>query len=831
MTPGLHLDETWMWHPSFSEEHKDTAGLLVHFRKSFTLDGQPPSSLRIQITADTRYKLYLNRSLVNYGPVKGDEHLWFYDEIDIASYLHPGENTVAVVVLRFFHSTPYAPSFPRLPTGGLRIVSAGPKDCHAADQLCSGASWVTAIDPWTVFRVDEPEDDFLHVYEHARRAGGNAETWKWVNAQVQAVRTSTGNSAPWNLSPRMIPPMEGEKKLLCSIRNVRSPFSDEKWRALLIPQGGYPLALRLPPGSFHQLDLEASAHVTAFIKLRFQRSGSSGSRVILTYSESYEDEPRMIPYLRSKGHRLDDTKSLYGPKDIYDLEGPLTPDSPLCDGSSFEHEIVAPFHWRTFRFIRLSIEVGSDELVFQGFEMETANYPLNVKAAVETYDDDVSAALWSTSLRTLKNCMHDCYEDCPFYEQLQYAMDTRSSILFTYCTSADDRLARQAITQIHNSFQPAHGLTCSRSPSHKRQMIPHFSLYWVLTLCDHFTFFGDGNFIKQFLPVADAVLGYFEGRIHPSLGLVVCDLKPGIWNFIDWAEAWRPYGIPPSVEKSGISTYTNLLYAHTLKSLATVVSALGRSSMGEEYLARAQARIQAVREHCFDGEFFTDSLVPEADKSVDYSQHSQVWAVLSGAVDQEHGRQLLRRCLAPGAEFVPASVSMAFYSLRALSHVGGDLYDETFHSFWTPWREQLALGVTTWEEDSVSQRSDCHAWGSAPIYEFITEVAGIRPLRAGWSAVLFRPRTGLYPKFSATVPIRRVEDGSASTISVAWETQKANGTIHISLTFNMEKGIILPVYVELPGEPIRLVDSTSHHLSFIVKSTLTQREPTINGHV
>ena len=50
-----------------------------------------------------------------------------------------------------------------------------------------------------------------------------------------------------------------------------------------------------------------------------------------------------------------------------------------------------------------------------------------------------------------------------------------------------------------------------------------------------------------------------------------------------------------------------------------------------------------------------------------------------------------------------------------------------------PWRQMLALGLTTWAEKPEPTRSDCHAWSAHPNFDLLATVAGIEPARGGVS--------------------------------------------------------------------------------------------------
>ncbi|KAF2025712.1 hypothetical protein EK21DRAFT_103758 [Setomelanomma holmii] len=778
------LQSHWVWVPDWidSSSH-NTAGRLVDFTRKFELNTTPTKAI-IHFSADTRYKLYVNGERIAVGPARSSPGIWYYDTLDIARHLRVGNNQVRFLVIRYFPATRSAMPFVRTAYPGLTAIGSIELDGAKSIDLGTGDDWVAQVDESVRFPMGLIDDVFLHIYERIAPTTSSAP----VKIKNYGIKTLNGELAPWRLRPRAIPMPEQTHVGVSNIQICTSAATDEQWATYLLNAG----SLSLFAGSTHILEVQADVHSTAFLRWTF-RATASPSRIKLkaTYSEGYELEPRSYPFFRTKADRLDAKNGK--------IIGPF--DEVLFDLPSTEAVTYEPFWFRTFRVMRLEVEVGPEPVEMLSFSAEQVNYPLDVKSSWSEPGDPDSEDIWDVSIRTMRNCMFDGYSDCPFYEQLQYGGDSYPVGLFHYLLSGDDRLMRQAISNFASSITPE-GLTQSRFPSQIPQIIVGFSLYWILAISKHHLFFGDTLYTRSFLPRIDGVLDFYDRQID-ALGLV-SGFPEDVWQFVDWVTTWGATdehpdkGVPTSGRKTNRHTFFSLLYAHVLEQTAKLVRDVGRPGHAVEYEARAEDVLKAVRKHCYDGKFFTDSTSDMAD-DLSYSQHCQVFAVISGAAAAEDQARILRESRTQ-PHFLKCSYFMQFYALRAHAIAGDDEYESVWPTVWDPWRKMLKNNMTTWEEDDVRQRSDCHAWGSVPIYEYCMELAGVQPIAPRCSKILFKPRLRLSEAVTAKVAL-----GPDNLATVSWTTG-ADGTRHVELT--LEKPI--EVVSQLPQGTCKEHGKISH---------------------
>jgi hypothetical protein len=353
--------------------------------------------------------------------------------------------------------------------------------------------------------------------------------------------------------------------------------------------------------------------------------------------------------------------------------------------------------------------------------------------------------------------------DCPFYEQLQYGGDTRIQMLVSLFTAGDASLMRSGIVMLDSS-RNADGLQYSRAPSALVQYIPGFSLWWIGMVHDYLMYIDDPRFVKQMLPGVRAVLNYFAGfqKESGSLG------KVPFWIYADWVKAW-PTGAAPD-DPTGSSSVFDLHLSMAYDWAADLEKSVGNAGLADADRAQAAKLKAFVVKNDWDA---GRGLFADQPSHRTWSQHAQTLAILSHAVPPAQGKAIYEKMMAD-TSLEPASIYYRAYLNAALREVGlGDRYLEMLE----PWRRILKSGLTTWAETEDPSRSDCHAWGASPNFEFLRTVAGIDSLAPGFARVRVAPSLGKLTQVHARMPhpkgeieVQMVKSGAKLTADVTLPT-------------------------------------------------------------
>lgn len=692
--PPEEITEKQIW-------HGDLGNRFAYFRCDKTLPAG--CALTLDITANSRYRLWINGRPVLSGPCKGDRFRQYYETVDVTDRLREGKNVFCAQVLYCDPDMAERETDPCASIYGVvgrqcghRLAVEGDvrsADGAVIDTVTTGlADWRVWLDGSFALRSEDNTVYLGAVIEHidARRSplhwkeeGFDASGWRAAKPFAalggEDLFRAVGVEPMFRLRAREIPLLYEREGGFCRcFDRAGNPLP-------LLAEG----RLEVPAGEAREILLDAGIHMNAYPQLRF--SGGAGARVRVTWFEKFG------------GPGSDLVRSDLGGEVIGNT------DTIALDGSDVCWE---PFWVRTFRFIRLAVEAADGPVVVHAPRFLRTGYPLPVESRVESSAPWVGK-LWEICVRTLENCMLETYMDCPYYEQLQFAMDTRLEVLYTYAVSSDAALVRKALIDLHYGMQPE-GLTTGKSPSAYLQILSTFSLHYIFMLCEYAQRREDPALLRLCRGDVDRILDVFDGRIGGD-GLVG---KLDFWNFVDWNDAWAGTGGAPAALTEGPSTVINLMYASALRDAADLMARMGREGLAGEYRQRRERILAAVEALCWDAEA---GLYREGPRFAQYSRHAQAWAVLNGLRQGEAAAQLLRAAMAR-EDCLPCSFSTAYEWFRALEQAGlyGDMRREL-----EPWIGLLALDCTTCPETPKGARSDCHAWSALPIYELIRTVAGV----------------------------------------------------------------------------------------------------------
>ncbi|HEU4904020.1 MAG TPA: alpha-L-rhamnosidase C-terminal domain-containing protein, partial [Flavisolibacter sp.] len=552
----------------------------------------------------------------------------------------------------------------------------------------------------------------------------------WQNAQEILHGLPKGVfdlSEGWMLVPRSIPPMELREQRLATLRRA-----DGLSVPAAFPQKKTPVTV--PPNTTATLLLDQGHLTNAYPVLAF--SNGKDAVVSLSYAEALyinEGEEKDWRAQNKKGNRNEvEGKRFVGREDQLLSNGK--------EGQSF-----TPLSWRTFRYIQLTVQTKNEPLRIDDLYSHFTGYPFQQVARFSSGNDTLSKIL-EVGWRTARLCAMETYMDCPYYEQLQYVGDTRIQALVSLYNSGDDRLVRNAISQIDNS-RLAEGVTLSRFPTASPQEIPPFSLWYIGMLHDWWRYRPDAKFVKEKLAGMRQVLNFFSHYQQADGSLK----NPPYWNFTDWANGkgtsngWDRGVAPMGKDRISAALDLQLLWAYQLA--AELETALGLKAFAEQYRAAGNLLKQTIRQKYWNG---TKGLFADTPEKDQYSQHVNALAILTGVTVGEEAKALAQKIMTD-TSLTQATVYFKYYTHQALVKAG---FGNDYLNWLDTWKENLRMGMTTWAEisDISATRSDCHAWGAHPNIELYRTVLGIDSDAPGFSRVKIEPHLGALKNVSGEIP-------------------------------------------------------------------------------
>jgi len=703
------------------------------FRREFEVSRK--SVIRMHVTADQRYDLYLNGERIAWGSERGDPANWFYETCDLT--LPKGSHTLVARVWW---------------TGFDRLAHLGHATARPAFLLHAEGIWSerldTGIADWQVcelkgysFVLPEIKNAFWavggrtvldtrkHSWDFEKGVG---DKWSAAEPVAPTCFRAAGDEQPiqWLLRPSTLPAMfekthmpglvrhveKAEAKVDFEAVRVLTEANDaaavKEWTALLRGRG----KVKVPAETRLRVLIDLDNYYCAWPQLFF--SGGLAAEVRLNWAESlFEEENGFV-----KGNR-DAIEGKY-------FRG--MSDRVICDGSA--GRCFEPLWWEAGRYLQLEIQTGAEALQIDGLALRETHYPHKYESRFSSSDPRWND-IFRLSKRVLEMCSHESYMDCPYYEQLMYAGDTRIEILTTYATTRDDRLPRKALELFDRSRSEA-GLTMARCPTRIKQVIPPFSLWWIQMVHDFSMWRNDPAFVRARMAGVRAVLEAFRECINAE-GLLVAPLG---WNFLDWVPGWTS-GMPPSAISGSCASH-NLQLVWTLKLAAEL-----EEQMGEPLLARRN-RETAKQIAAATLATFWDAgrnLFAEDSGHSLYTEHAQCMALLSDILPKRQQRAVVESLLS-AADLSRATVYYRFYLFETLYRMA--LPEEIYERLQL-WFDLPGQGLRTVVESPEPTRSDCHAWGAHPMYHAYASFCGIRPASPGFAAIEIAPQPGPLDKLQA----------------------------------------------------------------------------------
>lgn len=322
------------------------------------------------------------------------------------------------------------------------------------------------------------------------------------------------------------------------------------------------------------------------------------------------------------------------------------------------------------------------------------------------FEDSDFQKIYDVSVNTLKKCMHEHYEDCPWREQAMYTLDSRNQMLCGYYAFEDADYVRENLRFIGKG-QREDGLLSLCFPAGTDLPIPFFSLVYLMQLQDYLVHTKDQALVLELKPVVDRIAKTFESHRDES-GLIPNFPAP-CWNFYEWAE-----GSDNAAELQADTAEGRVKkYDLILNCMYVYFTMLYKEVYGED-IGEQEVCKQAIRDTFYVPE---KGLYKLSTNGEHYSQLGNSFAILIGLGDEALAERITK-----DHSLIEVTLSMHTFYYDALLLFGDTYKAFILQDIKEKYGHMLKEGATTfWEtakgwKDFDNAGSLCHGWSAVPIY-------------------------------------------------------------------------------------------------------------------
>ncbi|HVV05034.1 MAG TPA: alpha-L-rhamnosidase N-terminal domain-containing protein, partial [Puia sp.] len=355
--PPAKWDASWIAAPG--DDGREYG--VYYFRKGIELTDAPASFI-IHVSADNRYKLFVNGRLVSLGPTRGDLYHWNYETVDLAPDLKSGKNIVTAIVWNEADYRPEAQISFRT-----AFIIQGNSSAEAA--LNTNDSWKCirdkAYQPIAGFFAASA-GEFMDRNKTVRdwmSASFDDSAWPSAASLFGGQPKGLSDGFGWILVPSQLPPRELRDQRIPALRKATGITPPSEWPASKT-------AITIPANATVTLLLDQTYLTNAYLTLNF--SGGHHAGISIRYAESMFAEH--TAYGLRKGNRNEVEGKFFAGRE----------DSLVSDGSSGQSYTTLNF--RTYRYIQLVVQTSNDPLVIDDIYGTFTGYPFQQPSEFVTDD-------------------------------------------------------------------------------------------------------------------------------------------------------------------------------------------------------------------------------------------------------------------------------------------------------------------------------------------------------------------------------------------------------------------------------------------------------------